>query len=179
MTLTLHHQNLLELDTPALLLAIDGAARGMEGNLARAFARRWPERWQEIEETLRFPVPLGRVFEVELSENGDSCPFQVVVLASTLFHQQVLTPAARQGLIRSAVEDAFRVLRAYRIDSLASAVMRGGWRLELEPAFIAMLKGLQGAQQVSLQELNLCVCSLDGVECDRLRDLARLYGWPC
>lgn len=71
------------------------------------------------------------------------------------------------------------LVRALRIDALASAIMRGGWRLELESAFIAMIEGFQEAQRASPQKLNLSVRSLDGTECDRLGDLARLYRWTC
>ena len=134
------NQDVLDASAEALMLAIDGAARGMEGNVARVFAGRWPERWREIEEEVRYPVPLGRTFEVEL-ENDDDCPFRLVILASTLHHMETLSDGAKLGIVRSAMEEAVRSLARYRLRSLATTAMRGGWRLSLESTFPAMLQG--------------------------------------
>ncbi len=42
-----------------LLLTIDGAKKGMEGNVARAYARRWPDAFEEIEYEIPYPLPLA------------------------------------------------------------------------------------------------------------------------
>ena len=41
--------DLLEVKSDAVLLTIDGVKPGMEGNIARQFARRFPEDWQYLQ----------------------------------------------------------------------------------------------------------------------------------
>jgi len=57
--------NCLSSQAEALLLTTDGAARGLQGNLARAFARRFPKKWRYIERALRYPIQLTRCVHVE------------------------------------------------------------------------------------------------------------------
>ena len=64
MNLSIRFGDVLEADAEALVLAIDGAAHGMEGGVARQCGRRWPELWSEIESEVRHPVPLGKVYEL-------------------------------------------------------------------------------------------------------------------
>jgi hypothetical protein len=47
------HGNVLDAIADALILTIDGAKKGMEGNIARAFARKWPEIWHELEDEMQ------------------------------------------------------------------------------------------------------------------------------
>lgn len=41
--------SLLDAPDDAIILTIDGAAKGMEGNIARAFTRKYPDVWEELE----------------------------------------------------------------------------------------------------------------------------------
>lgn len=120
----------------AVVLTIDGAKKGMEGNIARSYARRWPDAWMEIEDAIRYPVPLGRCIAVA-PENES--PFRLVLLASTLHHLDVLTDAQKAGIVRAALDDAIKLALRHRVGRLATAVMTGGWRMEVEPALAAML----------------------------------------
>ena len=43
MSLKISRGNVLDAKADAIILTIDGAANGMEGNIARAFARKWPD----------------------------------------------------------------------------------------------------------------------------------------
>ena len=52
--------DILDAKTDALLLTIDGTRRGMEGNIARQFARRWPDDWEDMQRDVRYPVPQDR-----------------------------------------------------------------------------------------------------------------------
>lgn len=36
----------------AVILAVDGAKRGLEDNIARAYPRRWPDAWMEIQDEI-------------------------------------------------------------------------------------------------------------------------------
>ena len=131
------------LDAPAeaLLLTIDGARRGLEGNISRAFARRWPEDLAEIEDQIRYPVPLGRT--VPTRPDLD-CPFKTVYVASTLHHLEVLTDAQKAGIVASALGEAVQMAMRHRMRTLASAVMTGGWRLPFDAALGAPLGCLGG-----------------------------------
>ena len=72
--------NILDAQANALCLTVDGCAPGMEGNLARQFAGRWPELWEELSENVGGagpevpgePDPLpGRVRAQHSSARGD------------------------------------------------------------------------------------------------------------
>ena len=78
--------DVLDTNADALLLTIDGT-NGMEGNLARQFARRWPDDWEVIQRDVRYPIPIGRT--VAVPWEGD-CPWQLILFASTLHHADVL-----------------------------------------------------------------------------------------
>jgi O-acetyl-ADP-ribose deacetylase (regulator of RNase III) len=120
--------NALDARADALVLTIDGARRGMEGNIARAFARRWPDAFEEIEEQIRYPIPLGRT--VATHPESD-CPFRTVLFASTLHHLDVLTDTQKSAIIASALTEAVNLALKHRCRSVATAVMSGGWRLAL------------------------------------------------
>ena len=64
MTLELVTGDVLNARADALLLTIDGTKRGMEGNIARQFARRWPDDWEDMQRDVRYPVPMGRTVVV-------------------------------------------------------------------------------------------------------------------
>ena len=98
--------NALDARADALVLTIDGARRGMEGNIARAFARRWPEVFEEIEEQIHYPVPLGRT--VAINPESD-CPFRTILLASTLHHLDVLSDKQKSSIIASALSGAINL----------------------------------------------------------------------
>jgi len=120
----------------AIVLTIDGAKKGMEGNIARSYARRWPDAWMEIEDAIRYPVSLGRCVAVAPKNESQ---FRWVLLASTLHHLDFLTDAQKAGVIRAALGDAIKLALRHRVGRLATAVMTGGWRMELKPALAAML----------------------------------------
>ena len=43
----------------AVILAIDGAKRGLEDHIARAYAPRWPDAWREIHGAIDRDRPNG------------------------------------------------------------------------------------------------------------------------
>ena len=63
MCFRVEHGDVLQTGTDALLLTIDGAKPGLEGNIARAFAKRFPDDWEIIEGGVPFPIALGRTIE--------------------------------------------------------------------------------------------------------------------
>ena len=143
--------NVLDAKADALIITIDGAKKGMEGNIARAFARRWPEVWAEIEEEISYPLTLGEVFEYEpVSES----PFRLILIAATLNHKDTLTESAKKSIVRTGLDNAITAAVGYGIKSIAAAIMTGGWRLSQQSAFLAMTEGyemaLQGGRDVGL-----------------------------
>lgn len=155
----------LDAQTDALLLPVDGVARakpdparpirgGKEifgGNLANQFARRWPEDWEDMQLDTPFPIPIGR--SVGIPWDGD-CPWRLVVLASTLHHVGERTDVEKLAIIWSALTEALVIAARHNAKSLATAALKGGWRLPLADAVDAMFSAYRqaghAAQQVTL-----------------------------
>lgn len=132
------HGNLLDSRDDAIILTVDGAAKGMEGNLARAFERKYADTWEEIQQDITYPVPLGQVVPLNTYEDPE-CPHRLVLIASTLHHLDVLRDAEKIRVIEAALLRALSLTAQKRYGSVATAVMTGGWRLPLCAAFESML----------------------------------------
>lgn len=132
--------DVLSSNADAVILAIDGVKRGLEGNIARSYARRWPDAWMEIEDEIRYPLRLGRT--VAIRPENDS-GFPLVLVASTLNHVDTLNEQGKAAIVRSALSEAIQLAIRQRVHHLATAPMTGGWRLELEPALAAMMSVLR------------------------------------
>jgi len=140
MTLKLQIGNVLDASCDAILLTMDGAKKGLEGNIARAFSRRWPEAFAAIEDQVRYPVPLGMsVLAKRTADWEEDCPFSLVIMASILHHIDVLDDRQKIRMIQSAFEDAIAIARRFQMRSMATAVLTGGWRLSDQDALKAML----------------------------------------
>lgn len=143
MTLEVVIGDVLESNTNALLLTIDGVAkRGMEGNIARQLAKRFPEDWEYMQRDVKYPVPIGRT--VVVPSAGD-WPWRFILFASTLHHIGVLDERQKLRVIRSALAEALQHCVRLRINSLATAVLQGGWRLSSQAALLEMQAAYQGA----------------------------------
>lgn len=173
MTINILHGNVLDAETDAIILTVDGAAKGMEGNLSRQFALCWSEAWREIQDEIRYPIPLGKVLDFEPVAG---CSFQYVLLASTLHHLGAVGNAARQGIIRSAIEKSLKIAHEYKIKTIATPVMAGGWRLTLQDAFLSMIDGYEFARQNGV-DVDLDVYVIKSDEYESIQALARTIGW--
>ncbi len=132
--------NVLAAEADALLLTIDGAKRGVEGNISRAFARKWPDVWMEIEDEVKYPLPLGRTVAVRLEND---CEFALILVASTLHHLDILGDAEKINVIQSALREAIQLALRNRVRKLALTPMTGGWRLDFRAALAAMMDVLR------------------------------------
>jgi hypothetical protein len=139
-TIEIEFDDVLDARADAVVLTIDGARRGLEGNIARAFARRWPDAWTEIEDSVRYPLALGNAVAVNPEEE---CGFAVVLVASTLHHVDILDTGQKTRLIRAALSRVIQLARLRRVRKLAMAPFTGGWRLELHEALHAMFQELR------------------------------------
>jgi hypothetical protein len=140
MPIKIIHGNALDTVAGSIIHTIDGARKGMEGNVARAFARRWPDAWMEIEGQVRYPLPLGRTVATFPEEE---CAFPLVLISSTLHHLDVLNENQKIGVIRSALTEAIGLAIRHQARSIATTVMSGGWRLGQEVAMACMFDVLR------------------------------------
>jgi len=172
-TLNILQGNVLDAKAEAIILSIDGAAKGMEGNISRQFALRWPKVWREIQDEMRHPIPLGKVMEFETA--GD-CSFRLILLAATLHHREVLSDAAKQGIIRDATEKSLSLAAKYSINTVAAPVMIGGWRLTMQSAYLSMIDGYESARRNNIN-VNLDVHILQSNNYEIIQSLANNIGW--
>lgn len=154
MTLELVNSDVFDVRANALLLTIDGARRGMEGNIARQFARRWPDDWEDMQRDIRYPVPIGRTFAVPW--DGD-CPWRLILFASTLHHLDVLDDRQKRSVIRTSLTEALQLCVRHQATKLATVLLQGGWRLSAEDA----LQEMRSAYHVAgCPQIRLLVCQL-------------------
>lgn len=186
MALVLELGDVLDTSTDALLLTVDGVARakpdparpirgGKEifgGNLANQFARRWPEDWEDMQLDIPFPIPIGR--SVGIPWDGE-CPWPLVVLASTLHHVGERTDAEKLAIIRSALTEALAIVTRHNAKSLATAALKGGWRLPLADAVDAMFSAYRQAGHAA-QQVTLVLRTKSQDELDLFAEIAQRHG---
>lgn len=127
--------DVLESSGDALVLAVDGTKRGLEGNIARAFARKWPEEWDEVESQVRYPIPLGAVAG---TRTEGACPWRILVLASTLHHVGILADEEKRRVASSAFIQALHAAKRMGAREVCLAPLSGGWRLDQDAATAVM-----------------------------------------
>jgi hypothetical protein len=155
--LRLLHTNVLDATADALLLTIDGQGRGLRGNIAHAFQRRWPDAYEDFESQLRFPIPLGTA--VRIDADTDS-PWRTILFASTLHHLETLNGDARHEVIRQGLRSALDVAARTGLRTLATTPMKGGWRLHAPEAYRTMYHTWL-ASPLHRNGGSLLVCCLD------------------
>ena len=106
--------NLLEGSEEGIVLTVDGAAKGLEGNIARAFARRYPEVWEELECRIEYPILLGsaRLYEIDPELE---CKNRYCFIASTLHHLEVLDESQKSKMLGSAMWTVLSLASARRL----------------------------------------------------------------
>lgn len=172
MPLHVVHADLFSVKADALVLTIDGARRGLDGNLARQFARRYPDDWEDVEAQVRYPLPLGRATCLHMHAD---CPWRAVLIASTLHHVDILTDHEKALVVRRAFAEVLALCGRHGMQSLASAVMRGGWRLQLDQAFSAMADGWL-TMAAPVRHIDVSVCGISGEEVALLARVAQQKG---
>lgn len=173
MSLLIKYGNVLEAKTDAVILTIDGFAKGMEGNIARAFARKCPDVWKELEDEIPYPLGYGEVFDYEPSSE---CSFRLILIASTLSHKDTLTESAKKGIVRTAFKNAINLAADYGIKTIATAIMTGGWRLSQQNAFLAMTEGYDETLQ-SGEDISVDIYIMDQNQYETLQSIARGMGY--
>lgn len=154
MNIKLINQNLFTGNEQALILTVDGAATGMEGNIARAFARLYPECWEELSLDIDYPIPLGQSRLYEIDEGvaeEENCPYRYVLVASTLHHLETLDNNQKNRIIQTALISALSLTMQKGIKQLATAILSGGWRLPEAEALQAMITTYEQLKQINPQ----------------------------
>lgn len=173
MDLKIFQGDVLDAQANVILMTIDGSAKGMPGNIAHQFARRWPEVWEEIKEDIRYPIPLGRVFDYEPVCKS---PFCLILLASTLNHLDIMTEGQKKNIVKTALENAIDIAVSCGVKDLATGIMRGGWRLSDEAAFLAMVDACESADLKGLN-INVGIYIPDLRLYELVSSIARSIGW--
>jgi len=169
MVMRVEEQSVLNAGVDAFILTFDGEnpafRRGADfatGTVANQFRDKFPDAWRVLEAALRDepgPVKCGRVLAVDLPDGVGPKGLRGVILASTLRHRGDVEGRAMSGIVVSAVRDAVRSARERGWESLASTVMRGGWRLATGDGFQAMVQGYREAARAAgpkVPELVIC-----------------------
>lgn len=174
MRLHLRQGNVLDASADALLVAIDGASGGMEGNVARQLRARWGEEArEETEGAWELPLAPGRASLAVAPPGGR---FRCVVALSMLPHDGSVpyrSPAMR-GIVTSALTHAARLCAAQDARRIAGALPRGGARLSADEAFAATVVALDAT--ADLPGLTLTVWSLVPEHHAHLAALAPSFG---
>jgi hypothetical protein len=162
--LQLLHTNVLDTTADALLLTIDGEARGLRGNLAHAFQRRWSEAYEDFEAQLRFPVSLGSA--VRIDADTDS-PWRTILFVATLHHLETLDSAGKLAVIHRALGSALQTAASTGLRTLATTPLKGGWRLPTTEAYRSMYDAWLGSP-LHRSGGSLLVCCRDAAEYEAL-----------
>ena len=166
------HTDVLDSQADALLLTIDGQARGLRGNIAHAFQRRWPEAYEDFESQLRFPVPLGSAVRVDADTDS---PWRTIIFVSTLHHLETLDDPGRLDVIGRALASALALAARTGLRTLATTPMKGGWRLDVAEAYRTMHMTWLGSA-LHRSGGSLLVCCRDDAEYESLvREHRRLH----
>jgi hypothetical protein len=167
--LRLIHTNVLDAHADALLLTIDGQARGLRGNVAHSFQRRWPDAYEDFEAQLRFPIPLGTAVRIDADTD---CPWQTILFVSTLHHLETLDDTSRHNVIRNGLVSALDIAARTGMRTLATTPMKGGWRLKSPAAYRTMYEAWRGSA-LHRSGGSLLVCCLDAAEYQTLLEAHR------
>jgi hypothetical protein len=176
--------DLLESSARAIMLPIDGLLPNKAdttliqrslGRLARAFSRRYPEceLVDEIDAQVTFPLGLGQVGYVELSECS---PFRVALLLSMLPHgaDQTNDEAVRSATA-AAFANAISICDRAAVESVAVPLLKAGWRVPTGVAMTLMLRAIASANVRHSLTVDIRILDEPGAAA-QMRELARSFG---
>jgi len=170
MELIIRRGNVLDAQAEALVFAVDGSAKGMEGNVGRQFVQRWGDEWDEIVKQLGFPIPLGMA---AYAKTESPVPFRFIFAASILDHMNKVEGVRMPAVLRSALHEVCRMSQTLRLNSLACPLLKGGWRMNVADSFRVMV---EVADNFIRYQATLELYSLHQAELDLLCSLAPSYG---
>jgi len=162
MKLKINNESLFGRTSDAILLTIDGAAKGMAGKAARMFGELYPDIWHFVESQVEYPVKAGSCFSISIP----SCtPFKVVFLAATLTHLPNIQNAGQKSLALKAFNMAIRDATVLGVKTIRCGLPIGGWRVDPLNAFMILSQILEKTYSSTKgMELQLCILEKDVFE---------------
>jgi len=123
--------DVLTAKTDALLVAMDGDAEGMEGNIGRQLQRKiGEEAWEDLMAQLIFPMGAGTAQIAEF-EGVAEVQFKFAVFAAAFLHA---TNEGASSTLKASLDQSLKRARGAGARSIATAVLTGGWRVNKERA---------------------------------------------
>ena len=173
MNLKLINSNIFSGNEESIILTIDGSRKGMEGNLVREFSKKFPEKWEEIESHITYPLSLGEIFPfVSL----DDFKYKYILIASTLNHIESLDIRSLENVIMNSFSDCLKFLSGKNINSVSTVLMKGGWRLNPLNAFLSMSTAIEKNMDLIL-DLDINIYFNDEEEYKKISSFAGSIGW--
>ena len=166
--------DVLDAEASAILLTIDGAGPGMEGNVARAFRNRFPAVWEDLKDDISYPLPLGKAIRIGINKDA-SCPFRSAIIVSTLHHREVLADRDKLQIAALALGHALSLCGQHQLASLAAPLLKGGWRISAVDAFDTMLRVAQRWSGQIGTPLYLSLCVREEQEFESLEERYRAH----
>lgn len=168
MPISIINKDILDSNSDAIILTVDGAKKGMEGNIARAFAKKYPNAWELLEYEISYPIPLG-MSKIYSIEDDDESNYRFCIIASTLHHLEVLEKADKLNVINSALRYALTQAGNKHLKSICITIMKGGWRLDAKEAFVQMVLTYKSFASAHFSPPILEICVKDPKEFNDIR----------
>jgi hypothetical protein len=173
MPLILHKTSVFTHCKGLLIVPVDGIGAGHEGAIGRQYIGLFPQDWKHISNKVQYPIPLGSNRFVECPQ-GEG--YDYLLLASLLNHTGQVSKSDYKGFVFNAVRQAMNLASGFEIQRVASAVLRGGWRLSHDEAFLAMLDAYEHTFSFA-KNISFEIHETDQTRFRRIQSLARSLGW--
>lgn len=173
MPLILRHTSIFQQCNGLLILPVDGIGVGHEGALGRKYIDLFPEDWQHISQKVQYPIPLGNSKFVPYPQGRG---YDYLLLVSLLNHTEQVSRSDFKGFVINAVRQAMNLADGFEIQRVASVVLRGGWRISLDEAFMAMLDAYDHTFSFA-KRIQFEIHETDPAKFERIDGLARSLGW--
>jgi len=162
MKLKISNESLFDRTSDAIILTIEGVAKGLAGKAARMFGELYPEIWQFVESQVEYPVKAGSCVSISIPSGT---PFKVVFLAATLTHLPDILNASQKALALRAFNLAIRDATVLGLKTIRCSLPIGGWRIDPLNAFMILSQILEkNYSSTKGMELQLCVLEEDVFE---------------
>lgn len=173
MPLKIHNSDIFSQKSGLIILPIDGISPNHEGTLGRNFIKLFPESWKSVSQKVNYPIPLGKIFCCECKE-PDS--FEFVALASMLNHTSSNAPSSYKSIVYEITKQTVSYTINNKIARVATPILSGGWRLNIDEAFLAMIDGYEKVR-LSGKLLKLEIFELNEDKFNRIKNLANSMGF--
>lgn len=140
MRVAVRHADILSPRPDVVLVPVsnNGRADRIGGAVGLQLARRFPEAWEECEDSADVPIPLGTAQMIDL-DLLDERPCQAVVLLSCRSYDPSTRFAETASFMASALAQGLALARGLGVETVAAPVLRSGSRTPWTHAFTTMV----------------------------------------